>query len=288
MKVVFDIDGTISFDGHHIDDQIVSQINQLPIDRHQLVFASARPIRDLLPIVGEFADTALIGGNGAIVSQGGDIRVIRPIPTENFELVKQLIARYGLDYVIDDKWNYAARVQQESPIRKQLDPGHLAQNVDLRTITQPIKMILLNLKERQLAEISQALRRRTTLAIVEHRGEHNIDLTAAGINKYTTFQILFPHEKLLLLGMTITIASCCSTRKEACGLAAKARQTKRIFKPIIDILPRLAGFCQRFMRLTSGWFLKTPNSYREFFLEKLKILEARSICGNRWCAIVYR
>lgn len=152
MKVVFDIDGTISFDGRHIDDQIVSQINQLPIDRHQLVFASARPIRDLLPIVGEFADTTLIGGNGAIVSQGGDIRVIRPIPTENFELVKQLIARYGLDYVIDDKWNYAARVQQESPIRKQLDPGHLAQNVDLRTIAQPIKMILLNLKDRQLLQ----------------------------------------------------------------------------------------------------------------------------------------
>ena len=200
MKVVFDIDGTISFDGRRIDDQIVSQINQLPIDRHQLVFASARPIRDLLPIVGEFADTALVGGNGAIVSQGGDIRVIRPIPTENFELVKQLIARYGLDYVIDDKWNYAARVQQESPIRKQLDPGHLAQNVDLRTITQPIKMILLNLKDRQLAEISQTLRRRTTLAIVEHRGEHNIDLTAAGINKYTTFQILFPHEKFIAFG----------------------------------------------------------------------------------------
>lgn len=30
MKVIFDIDGTISFDGRHIDDQIISKIDQLP------------------------------------------------------------------------------------------------------------------------------------------------------------------------------------------------------------------------------------------------------------------
>ncbi|MDU7269678.1 MAG: HAD hydrolase family protein, partial [Staphylococcus lugdunensis] len=46
MNFVFDIDGTLCFDGQHIDNRIISRLKQLQSYGHQVIFASARPIRD--------------------------------------------------------------------------------------------------------------------------------------------------------------------------------------------------------------------------------------------------
>lgn len=47
MRFVFDIDGTLCFDGRLIDQTIIDTLLQLQHDGHELIFASARPIRDL-------------------------------------------------------------------------------------------------------------------------------------------------------------------------------------------------------------------------------------------------
>ncbi|MEE8825501.1 HMP-PP phosphatase [Lentilactobacillus sunkii] len=200
MKIVFDVDGTISFDGKRISQAIVSRINRLTPNRHDLIFASARPIRDLLPIIQDFSKATLIGGNGSIVSCEGRIKVIRPIRNRDYEMLKQLIKEMQLDYIIDGQWNYASRVHQGSMILNQLDPDRLAQNVDLEAIKRPIKVILLNLSKQQIREIAIVLERQTELSIIEHHGENNIDLTAQGINKFTTFQKLFPKESYIAFG----------------------------------------------------------------------------------------
>ena len=69
MNFIFDIDGTICFDGNHIDQSIKNRLMQLNDENHKVIFASARPIRDLLPVIPEFADYNLIGGNGSIISK---------------------------------------------------------------------------------------------------------------------------------------------------------------------------------------------------------------------------
>ncbi|EGQ1321415.1 hypothetical protein DA471_03030 [Staphylococcus aureus] len=51
MKFVFDIDGTLCFDGRLIDQTIIDTLLQLQHAGHELIFASARPIRDLLPVL---------------------------------------------------------------------------------------------------------------------------------------------------------------------------------------------------------------------------------------------
>ncbi len=67
MIFVFDLDGTICFDGKQIPLDIQHALEQLMQKDHQLIFASARPIRDLLPLLNpKLQQAMLIGGNGAI------------------------------------------------------------------------------------------------------------------------------------------------------------------------------------------------------------------------------
>ncbi len=48
MNFIFDIDGTICFDGCSIDSSIKQRLFKLRQANHNVIFASARPIRDLL------------------------------------------------------------------------------------------------------------------------------------------------------------------------------------------------------------------------------------------------
>ena len=49
MNFVFDIDGTTSFNGMVIEPAIEREIYALLRAGHRVVFASARPVRDILP-----------------------------------------------------------------------------------------------------------------------------------------------------------------------------------------------------------------------------------------------
>ena len=54
MNFVFDIDGTLCFNGKTIDQAIVDALNKLLEHGHTITFASARPIRDLVPVLPKF------------------------------------------------------------------------------------------------------------------------------------------------------------------------------------------------------------------------------------------
>ncbi|AOO98670.1 putative hydrolase [Staphylococcus aureus] len=88
MRFVFDIDGTLCFDGRLIDQTIIDTLLQLQHDGHELIFASARPIRDLLPVLPSvFHQHTLIGANGAMIShfcyQTNSYRYISPYLKNN-------------------------------------------------------------------------------------------------------------------------------------------------------------------------------------------------------------
>lgn len=53
MKFVFDLDGTICFKGQPVSEKILSALSKLTDQGHEVIFASARPIRDILPILRE-------------------------------------------------------------------------------------------------------------------------------------------------------------------------------------------------------------------------------------------
>ncbi|WP_395321472.1 HAD-IIB family hydrolase [Levilactobacillus parabrevis] len=190
MNYVFDVDGTLSFNGISIEPDIITSLKKLEKMGNQIIFASARPIRDLIPIIPEFQHHMLIGGNGAIVSIADTIKVMSPISENDFDCLKWLMKKYNLEYVVDGKWNYSAQVSSENAIVRQLDPDGLAKNVPIEKIQSPIKAILLGISNQQMSQITNRIRSNTDLELVEHSGEGNLDMTSKGINKSSTLGLL--------------------------------------------------------------------------------------------------
>lgn len=156
MIDVFDLDGTISFQGVQISPALVAAIHKLEAQHHTVVFASARPIRDMLPLLKkDFENNFYIGGNGSIVKNEGKIESIAVIDSESMSLIKALIDQYDLDYLIDDEWYYALRNRNEA----------LAQIATLLA-SFPVELFF-------------------------HEGTSSIDITAKNINKLTTFKKFF-------------------------------------------------------------------------------------------------
>lgn len=184
MTFVFDIDGTLSFDGVTIDPQIRRALDRLRAAGHRVIFASARPIRDLQKIIAGLGAEVLIGGNGALIQdQSGVVTAQRPLTAATTARLKRLIVQADLDYVMDSHWDYAARVQPSDPIQKQLDPHQLARRLPLAELQGVVKVILLNLTTAQRAEVLQILQDQP-VTVVEHAGEGHLDITAAGIDKF--------------------------------------------------------------------------------------------------------
>ena len=182
MNFVFDIDGTLRFDGRTIALPITQALTYLIRAHHKVVFASARPIRDLLPIIPEFEHQPLIGGNGVMTRVSEKLSVLQPLPPAAVQQLKQLIEIHHLDYVMDGTWNYASQVSTDNPILRQLDPQRLAQRQSLASLNDPVKVILLNLAPVLRARIKRLLIT-LDLVVIEHSGEGSLDITAQGINK---------------------------------------------------------------------------------------------------------
>lgn len=189
VRYVFDVDGTICFNGITIEPVILVALNKLTQEGRELIFASARPIRDLMPVVSNFKQNHLIGGNGSIISKNGKIQVTKPLSKTSFHNILQLIQEYQLEYIVDDDWNYSANVAQTNPIFRQLDPDKLAENILLQEIKYPIKIILLNVDCYE--EVFSTLQGVEGITVIAHRDEKNIDITAKNINKFTTLQEWF-------------------------------------------------------------------------------------------------
>ncbi|EOD7954605.1 HAD hydrolase family protein [Staphylococcus aureus] len=178
MRFVFDIDGTLCFDGRLIDQTIIDTLLQLQHAGHELIFASARPIRDLLPVLPSvFHQHTLIGANGAMISQQSKISVIKPIHTDTYHHILKIIQKYELDYIIDDDWNYAAQLDAENAIFERLDPHKLASCIDVANINTPIKVILLNIDPAQITTILDELNKyHQELEMIHHSNEYNNDI----------------------------------------------------------------------------------------------------------------
>lgn len=190
MQYIFDIDGTLSFDGETISESISNAIKDLMLAGNEVIFASARPIRDLLPMIPEFQSQKLIGANGAMISINNEIEVIKQINPSSFEYLKALIQRYNLDYVIDSSWNYSSRITQNSFIEKMIDPSKSAQRIKVDEIKNPIKTIFVNVEIRLQEKLLTMINQETPLNAIGLAGERTVDITAKDINKFFTLDKL--------------------------------------------------------------------------------------------------
>ncbi|VTS12458.1 HAD hydrolase family protein [Streptococcus pseudoporcinus] len=177
--VVFDLDGTIVFDGKTIDSDILSTLLVLDKMSH-IIFASARPIRDMLPLLTDFGQNSLIGGNGSMIRHKNQITLTSYID-ENFMLkVVNKIHELNLDYIIDYEWNYSAKIEDHrNPILQKLDSAKLADNVAIRT-TNVSKVILFNISK----ELALQFSRDKDVSVLYHEDVQELVITGKGSDKY--------------------------------------------------------------------------------------------------------
>lgn len=177
MNFVFDVDGTLCFDGKTIDAAIIDALTNLREAGHEILFASARPIRDLVPVLPvPFRNGKLVGGNGCFVAESGTIT------TQYFEqeLVEQLhtiIKNHQLAYLADGEWDFAFTGDTAHPIYQNIDQTS-AKNRAFHELEKICKLVLFAPTNDVLQELKQL-----PLAITPYKKENAIDLSPLGINK---------------------------------------------------------------------------------------------------------
>lgn len=194
--VVFDLDGTLCFDGRTIDGRILTAIGECERAGYRVVFASARPVRDMLPVLdGAFPAAMLIGGNGSLVSVDGQVRARAVFEPAVLGGLMAAVARYEAGYLADGPWDYAYTGPVDHPIRGRVDQGGLASRVELAELPEVVKFLVVEASD--MAELAEA-GRGLGLMVNHHLDEAIIDfapgsttkweaLTSMGIGAYAAF-----------------------------------------------------------------------------------------------------
>ncbi|WP_054770069.1 HAD-IIB family hydrolase [Lysinibacillus parviboronicapiens] len=184
MNFVFDLDGTLCFDGKSIDREIIDALQELKLAGHQVIFASARPIRDLVPVIPKsFHEGLLVGGNGTFTYDHGQIQVIH-FEQQILDKLIKLIYQHQLKYLADGQWNYAFTGNVAHPIYRNIDKTN-STNISLEQLLPVCKLVLFQ-PNKEVLEALQAI----PVTVTHYKTEHAIDISPLGINKVRGLHML--------------------------------------------------------------------------------------------------
>jgi hypothetical protein len=188
MKFIFDLDGTICFSGKPLSERIVQALDELIEKGHEVIFASARPIRDLLPVLpAHMHHYPMVGGNGAFIAKGGEVISTIHFDAQTSDRILELIEEFEATYLIDSHWDYAYSGSDDHPIRRNVDPEQRANNVSPSELDEIVKVVFLSsLNGEQLLDQLHRL----PVVIYKHGQEDIIDISPKGVNKWTGLQRL--------------------------------------------------------------------------------------------------
>ncbi|MFC3745316.1 HAD-IIB family hydrolase [Paenibacillus sp. GCM10012306] len=188
MKFVFDLDGTICFKGQPVSETILSCLEEMTHEGHEVIFASARPIRDMLPVLHKrFHSFALIGGNGSLVSKEGKVLHAEAFTQEDVQEILRLIEEHQGTYLIDSDWDYAYTGPHDHPILNNVDPSKLAKRLPVESLKSIVKILILTADD--MEELAKSLKN-LGVVIHRHRNENVIDISPQNIHKWNALQRL--------------------------------------------------------------------------------------------------
>ena len=193
MKFVFDLDGTICFQGKPMTERIVQALEALSVDGHEVIFASARPIRDMLPVVApSFHHYPMIGGNGSLIAINQKVVQSSVFSKKEWQAIRGLIEEHQVTYLIDSEWDYAYTGDDSHPIRQNIDPGKFAKNKTLEALNPIVKVLFLTAnKMDELVDKLIAL----DVYVNRHDKEKVLDISPKGVHKWSALQRLGIEEK---------------------------------------------------------------------------------------------
>lgn len=157
MKFVFDLDGTLSFDYMTIDEELKQVLLTAPQYGHELVFASARAYRDCLGLLGpELSQQTVIGLNGGLAYQKGQLVFERQLPPASYQAILDLCLSYNLPFFVDNTFDYSGQIFEKIPFIASVDPLKRAKQLPLADLHHPIKLVIYMGGHEELLEDIQA------------------------------------------------------------------------------------------------------------------------------------
>lgn len=198
MNFVFDLDGTICFNGKPISEKIAQALDNLQMKGHTIIFASARPIRDMLPVLNyRFHNLTMIGCNGSLVSQEGKMKSFGSFSEAQFRSIESLILEYKATYLIDGEWDYTYTGPKDHYILNNLDSANLANKVSLDSHNSIVKILILT-----ASDLNQLEYKLSTLDLVLHRhkDQNILDISPKGIHKGASLKLLIKSSDYIAFG----------------------------------------------------------------------------------------
>ncbi len=197
---VFDLDGTICFDGQNIDIDIKEAIKQLIISGNQVIFASARPIRDIMPLIVNdplLKEIDLIGGNGSIVRKNNQI-INHEIIKEDVNNIKKYAEEQGWNVLIDGQWDYCYNGSKDNKLIKQVDQLQLAKNVKVEDLESVIKIVVMYRQNDNVKSIIEKIVEK--YQVNNYNQEYLFDVIPNNMNKYQTLVEEFKVDSYIAFG----------------------------------------------------------------------------------------
>lgn len=188
MKYVFDLDGTICFKGQPVSETLLVALEKLVEHGHEVIFASARPIRDILPVLpARFHHYPMVGGNGSLMAKNGETLSAVSFSEETIGEILSLIKENQIAYLIDGEWDYAYTGPANHPILKNLDTQNRAENVPLNQLLSIVKILLFASADIETMEEKLNL---SDVVVNKHGNEGILDISPSGVNKWRGLQQL--------------------------------------------------------------------------------------------------
>ncbi|MEJ8673326.1 HAD-IIB family hydrolase [Chromobacterium amazonense] len=213
MHFIFDIDGTLCFDGHTISPAIQDALSELEKQGHQIGFASARPYRDMLHLLDErFHHGLFVGSNGAMTYHQGELCDIQPLAKCTLDQLCALAERLEASYLVDLPWHYHYRGDPAHPFMGWVDPARRANQVARDDIRLPVKLLVTECADGPALQL--ALAERDDIAVHHHSDQQIVDITAHGVSKMSA---------LLRHGITADQVVCFGNDSNDLSMFAAAR-----------------------------------------------------------------
>ncbi|WP_380184016.1 HAD hydrolase family protein [Kalamiella sp. sgz302252] len=194
---VFDIDGTISKGGLKVHPAICHRLASLA-KNNQLFFASARPVRDMLPMLSEDLHSAtFIGCNGGMTWRDGEIIHSHTLAPAFVARVLQHLKELKIPYVLDGEWNYSVS-EEAHPFHDYIHSLSNHEAAEESIIAEGVTKILVlsgEHKERILTHLKV-----DDISLHAHRSDGFYDFTPQGNNKYRTLTELIGGEEYVAFG----------------------------------------------------------------------------------------
>lgn len=193
--IVFDLDGTIAFNGAPVEESIGLAIQKKKAEGFEIIFATARPARDALPLLPPYLhDETIIACNGAVTSKQG--KILSHIHFDEYasQSMFNFLCENNVPYVIDGVENYSvSEVYHEFHcyIKKLSRPPVKYEAVLAEKLT---KFLILD-KSHQESIVSFISEAGIKCNINYHKKDDIFDLVPDKVNKYNALQMIGVKEK---------------------------------------------------------------------------------------------